>query len=102
LAGTGFWDLYDSEITGKYIDELPIGCRSDYWHRVLGRVVDQKRPSAGVTRPGTPLRAHLAQFWVRLPLSDDGENISMVLGFDHLVNMSELPQAVEMPQRAMA
>ena len=102
LAGTGFWDLYESEITGKYIDELPIGCRTDYWHRVLSRVVDQKRPSAGVTRPGTPLRAHLAQFWVRLPLSDDGENISMVLGFDHLVNVSELPQAVEMPQRAMA
>ena len=102
LAGTGFWDLYDAEITGKYIDELSIGCRSEYWHRVLGRVVDQKRPSAGVTRPGTPLRAHLAQFWIRLPLSDDGENISMVLGFDHLVSVSELPQVAEVPQRAMA
>lgn len=102
LAGTGFWDLYEAEITGKYVDELPIGCRADYWNRVLSRVVDRGRPSAGVTRPGTPLRSHLAQFWIRLPLSDDGENISMVLGFDHLVNISELPQSAEVPQLATA
>ncbi len=105
LAGTGFWELFESEITGKYIDELPIGCRADYWDRVLSRIVDQGRPSAGVTRPGTPMRAHLAQFWIRLPLSEDGETISMVLGFDHLVNRSELENALpvrEINQRVLA
>jgi hypothetical protein len=102
LAGTGFWELFESEITGKYIDELPIGCRADYWHRVLNRIVDHRRPSAGVTRPGTPLRSHLAQFWIRLPLSEDGENISTVLGFDHLVNMSALEQMQAVEQRVSA
>jgi len=92
LAGTGFWDLYEAEITGKYIDELPIGDRRDYWHRVLSRVVDLGRPSAGVTPPGTPWRSHLAQFWIRLPLCDEDGNVTMILGFDHLVKKSDMPQ----------
>lgn len=102
LAGTGFWDLFEEEITGRYVDELPIGCRSDYWHRVLNRVVDCARPSAGVTRPGTPLRSHLAQFWIRLPLADDGKNVSMVLGFDHMVSPSKVPHLTEVQERATA
>ena len=89
LAGTGFWNLYDSEITGKYVDELPIGDRCQYWHRVLSRVQKFGRPSAGVTRPGTPARSHLAQFWIRLPLSEDGVNVSMILGYDAMISFSE-------------
>ena len=102
LAGTGFWDLYEAEITGQYIDELLIGCRCAYWQRVLGRVVDMGRPSAGVTKPGTPLRAHLAQFWIRLPLAEDGINVTSILGFDHLVKYSELPQHMAEPQKISA
>ena len=102
LAGTGFWDLYEAEITGQYIDELPMGDRAEYWERVLSRVIKLGRPSAGMTRPGTPWRSHLAQFWIRLPLSEDGENVTMILGFDHLVNLSELPQMVEHDQRITA
>lgn len=90
LAGTGFWNLYDAEITGKYIDELPIGDRQDYWHRVLSRVQERKQPSAGMTRPGTPSRSHLAQFWIRLPLSEDGKTVSMILGYDMLISRSEM------------
>lgn len=97
LAGTGFWDLYEAEITGKYIDELPLGDRQQYWHRVLNRVTELGRPSAGVTRPGTPWRSHLAQFWIRLPLSDDGQNVTMILGFDLLVSLSEAPQIEQSP-----
>ncbi len=90
LAGTGFWDLYDCEITGKYIDELPIGDRCQYWSRVLSRVRDLARPSVGLTRPGTPSRSHLAQFWIRLPLSNDGQNVSMILGYDVMISFAEL------------
>lgn len=97
LAGTGFWDLYEAEITGKYIDELPLGDRQQYWHRVLNRVRELGRPSAGVTRPGTPWRSHLAQFWIRLPLSDDGQSVTMILGFDLLVSLSEAPQIEQVP-----
>ena len=93
LAGTGYWQLYGGEIQGAHIDDLPIGCRVDYWHRVLDRVIDTRKPYVGVTRPNTPNGSHQAMFWGRLPLSDDGENINMILGFDHLVKMADVPMA---------
>jgi hypothetical protein len=89
LAGTGFWKLYKSEIQGKFIDELPIGDRSDYWNRVLGQVVDKRKPYAGVTQPGTINAANYALFWVRLPISDNKKDINLILGYDHLVKISE-------------
>ena len=69
---------------------------------VLGRVASLGRPSAGVTRPGTPWRSHLAQFWIRLPLSDDGINVTTILGFDHLVSLTDVPQATELDQKISA
>ena len=92
LAGTGFWNLYNSEIQGKYLDDLPIGCRADYWAKVFDNVISNAKPYVGVTRPNTPNGTHLAQFWVRLPLSDNGVDINMVLGFDHLVKLSAVPE----------
>ena len=89
LAGTGFWKFYQDEIQGRYIDDLPIGNRRGYWDRVLGQVVDQRRPFVGVTRPGTPTGAHYAQFWIRLPLSTSGREIDLILGYDHMVTLSD-------------
>lgn len=102
LAGTGFWSMFQEEIQGRYLDELPIGDRKDYWHRVLSRVIQTRRPSAGVTKPGTPNKAHLAQFWIRLPLSDDGVNVTQILGFDHLVKYEELGAYQHQPQQISA
>ncbi len=93
LAGTGFWNLFDDEIQGRHIDELPIGCRSAYWASVLDKVVANKRPYVGVTRPGTPNGGHLAQFWIRLPLADEGHNVTMILGYDHFVKMDAETEA---------
>ena len=99
LAGTGFWALFGQEIQGQYIDDLPIGDRHHYWERVLSGVISKRRPTAGVTRPGTPSGGHMAQFWIRLPLSSNGTDIDMILGYDHLVKMSDaehsLPQGRE-------
>jgi len=50
LAGTGFWKFYENEITGSYIDDLPIGDRCEYWDRILSKVMSSRRPAAGVTR----------------------------------------------------
>ncbi len=97
LAGTGFWSMFSEEIQGRYIDELPIGNKKYYWHRVLSRVVRTGRPSAGMTKPGTPNKAHLAQFWIRLPLSDDGVNVTQILGFDHLVKYEQLKKYQNQP-----
>ena len=98
LVGTGFWDLYEDEIQGRFVDELPIGDRCKYWHRVLSQVKTNARPTAGVTRPGTPFGSHLAQFWIRLPLSENGTDVNMILGYDHLVKVSEIPKFVQEPQ----
>lgn len=96
LAGTGFWDLYEEEIQGRFMDELPmISQQKAYWSRVLGQVTNNKRPTAGVTKTGTPMGSHLAQFWIRLPLSRNGRDVDLILGYDHLVKMSDIPQKEE-------
>jgi hypothetical protein len=102
LAGTGFWRFYNSEIQGLHLDELPIGCRSDYWHRVLDLVVSQRRPFHGVTKPNTPVGSHMAQFWVRLPLSSDGVNIDSILGYDHICPLEEAVQVHGNAQKVYA
>jgi len=102
LAGTGYWNLYGKEIQGKHVDELPIGCRVDYWHRVLDQVIDTRKPYVGVTRPNTPNGSHMAQFWVRLPLSDNGTDINMILGFDHLVKMSDVAEFAPAREKEVA
>ncbi|WP_017930122.1 PAS domain-containing protein [Robiginitomaculum antarcticum] len=89
LAGTRFWDMYHREITGDFVDNLPEGSRREYWSRVLGRVADRGRPSAGVQRMAVSGRTHMAQFWVRLPLADDGQNVDMILGFDKFVRLTK-------------
>jgi len=102
LAGTGYWNLYEREIQGRHIDELPIGNRVEYWHRVLDKVIDTRKPYVGVTRPNTPNGSHMAMFWVRLPLSENGSDIDMILGFDHLVKMSEVAEFAPVREKVVA
>ena len=102
LVGTGFWDLYDDEIQGRYIDELPLGDRCAYWQRVLTQVSKSRRPAAGVTRPGTPNGSHLAQFWIRLPLSETGTDVDLILGYDQLIAMSEAKKYVPVSSKISA
>ena len=102
LACTGFWDLYEEEIQGRYLDELPmLPTQKSYWGRILGQVTANRRPTAGVTKTGTPLGAHLAQFWIRLPLSSNGRDVNLILGYDHLVKMSDVPVREETPAEPM-
>ena len=102
LAGTGFWNLYNCEIQGRHIDELPIGCRVEYWHNVLDQVIDTRKPYIGVTKPNTPNGSHMAQFWVRMPLSTNGTDIDLILGYDHLVKLSEVNMPAMQPHKIYA
>ena len=102
LAGTGFWEFYGDEIQGRCVDELPIGCRADYWHRVLGLVVDHRRPYHGVTKPNTPRGSHMAQFWLRLPLASDGVNIDTILGYDHIAEIESVVRPITSTRRVYA
>jgi len=90
LAGTGFYNLFEQEITGCYLDELPCGDRISYWDRIYNAMIESGRPRIGVTRPGTPTGAHMLQFWIRMPLSCDGEKVNMILGFDKFIKKNQL------------
>ena len=83
LAGTGFWNFFGSEISGRRLDDLPLGEGCSYWHRVLSHVCATGQPMAGTTTPNTPQGGHLRQFWLRLPLAS--ERGPVVLGFDQFL-----------------
>jgi hypothetical protein len=102
LAGTGFWRFYDQEIQGRFVDELPIGCRADYWHRVLDMVVTHRRPYHGVTKPNTPIGSHMAQFWIRLPLSADGDRVDTILGYDYIAPLEQAVAPLQAQKKVFA
>lgn len=90
LAGTGLYDIYGQEITGTDLHSLPRGSRRDYWQRILERVAMRGRPSAGAVRSAISGKTHMAQFWVRLPLAPNGRDVTMILGFDKFVKLSDV------------
>lgn len=85
LAGTRLRDIYDREVTGRYLDELDWGDKGDYWISAYRRVVDNSRPAQGIVRGPRKGKDHLVQFWLRLPLSCDGRSVSMILCYDSFV-----------------
>ena len=89
LAGTGLRDIYQNEITGHYLDEFDWGCKSQYWLSACCRVVDRKRPAQGIIKSSIKSQDHSVQFWLRLPLSCDGERVNMILCYDAFVSMQK-------------
>ena len=82
LAGTQLREHYGSDITGTYLDEIDPGIKSDYWVAAFNRVAQDGRPAQGIVRGPGELKEHLAQFWIKLPLSEDGQTVSMILSYD--------------------
>jgi len=41
-------------------------------------------------------------FWARLPLSDNGTDITAILGYDHLVKMSDVADILPVKQKTVA
>ena len=82
LAGTRLRDIYDQDITGKALDDLPWGAQKDYWRQAHDAVVARRRPVCGSAPMNWPGREHLTQSWIKMPLSEDGQRVSMILSFD--------------------
>ena len=89
LAGTRLYDVYGREITGSYVEDLDWGDKSAYWMSAYRRVSKSARPAQGVVRTPLKDKDHLVQFWLRLPLSTDGEAVSMILAHDAFVPVSK-------------
>lgn len=88
LAGTSLYDIYNGEITGKYVDELGWGQNRNYWQTAYSRVVDARSPAQGIVKAPPHLCDHLIQFWLRLPMSNDSKRVNMILSYDAFIPVS--------------
>lgn len=89
LAGTGLYDVYGREITGKRLAEVYNTAAADYWRAEL-RTVLAGRPAAGVHNLAWRGASHLSLLWMRLPLAADGVNVDMILGYDAVVGLGSV------------
>jgi hypothetical protein len=98
LAGTRLHEIYGQEITGKRTVDVFSGEKSDYWHRVHGRLLESCLPAHGVVRGPAEGRDHVVLFWLRLPLSENGGQVDRILCYD-IAAPSSSPRA--QPDRAL-
>ncbi len=85
LAGTGLYSVYGREITGRTLGEVYNAAAADYWRTELDRIVEQRRPGVGVHNFAWRGAGHVSILWLRLPLSTNGEDVDMILGYDALI-----------------
>ncbi len=89
LAGTRLRDFYAKELTGKYLDELGWGAKEAYWTSAYQRVIEACRPAQGIVRGPRHDNDHIVQFWLRLPLANDGLTVTMILCYDAFVPLAK-------------
>ena len=88
LAGTGLYGVYGGEITGKRLKDIYNSASADYWRRELDRIVENGRPGVGYHNFAWRGAAHMTILWLRLPLSTNGRDVDMILGYDALVGLT--------------
>jgi hypothetical protein len=82
LAGTGLYGVYGGEITGKRLIDVYNSDAADYWRGELDQVVTDGRPRAGHHSMAWRGAAHVTLLWLRLPLSTNGRDVDVILGYD--------------------
>jgi hypothetical protein len=90
LAGTGLYGVYGGEVTGRRLADVYSPPALDYWRDELGQVVSEQRPAVGAHNLSWRGASHLSILWLRLPLSSDGCDVDMILGFDAVVGMTQM------------
>ncbi len=92
LAGTRLREIYDREVTGLLVAELPPTNKREYWMAAYHRVIRDALPTQGVVRGPMVNKEHVVQYWMKLPLRTATNSVGMVLCYDHFVPASELVQ----------
>ena len=82
LAGTRLHHVYGQEITGKPTRDVFSGERAGYWHGVHQALVTKGSPLSGAVKGPARDREHIVLFWLRLPLSEDGQLVDRILCYD--------------------
>ncbi len=88
LAGTGLYNVYGREITGRSFSEIYNSSAAEYWRKELAKVVRERKPSVGVHNLAWRGASHLSLIWIRLPLATTGSEVDMILGYDAVVGLS--------------
>ena len=89
LAGSALPRWYGCDITGTTLQCSPWESSREYWQHIIDTMAAERRPMAGMWHDADDhARAHLVQFWLRLPLQGDDDSL-MVLGLDVILNTSE-------------
>lgn len=94
LAGTGLYNVYGREITGRSFSEVYNSAAADYWRGELDRVVRSKKPGCGVHNLAWRGASHLSIVWLRLPLATQGSDVDMILGYDAVVGLGPVSSGV--------
>jgi hypothetical protein len=80
LMGTAFAEQYGEEVTGRYLDELDFGDAMKGVLAVYDRVVATCEPGYTKATSYKKVDGRIIRFErIALPLSDDGENVNMVM-----------------------
>lgn len=85
LAGTGLYGVYGREITGRTLSDVYNSAAAEYWRSELSKVVESRRPAAGVHSLAWRGASHTSILWLRLPLAGNGRDVDMILGYDAVV-----------------
>ncbi len=85
LAGTGLYTVYGREITGRTLEEVYNSAAAQYWKAELDKVVATGRPGVGFHSLAWRGAGHMSILWLRLPLSSNGVDVDMIMGYDALV-----------------
>jgi hypothetical protein len=85
LAGTGLYTVYGREITGRTLPDVYTGAVADYWREQLDKVMAERRPLVGCQNMAWRGAPHMSILWQRLPLSSNGTDVDMILGYDAVV-----------------
>jgi len=94
LAGTGLYNVYGGEITGRQLGEVYNTAAGDYWRSELRRVVMDARPRVGIHNLGWRGAAHLSLVWIRLPLSRGGSDVDTILGYDTVIGLKAIASGI--------
>jgi hypothetical protein len=95
LAGTRLREIYDREITGLSVTDIPCANRLDYWLAAYRRTIEEATPTQGIVRGPLVNKEHVVQYWLKLPLRTISEAVGMVLCFDYFLPASEIENEPE-------
>ena len=95
LAGTRLRDIYGREITGLRMSEVFSGSSAAPWHSIHLRIATQAVPAQGMVRGPAEGRDHVLLCWLRLPLSDDGVRVDLILCHDVAATASDAESVSE-------